>query len=816
MRKPHLTPRVRPWQRMVAIALIAAITWTPVSARGPGRAGIDALVEEPDALPPKGANQPANFVYSLDPTLQLPGDPTIPGSQVDALGPQSITLSADAVVGGPQGMTFGTPMTSSSGELMVPLSGVMHDATVNGQLAIPGVTAHIGTIDLVPPLLSLKTVEIPPVWGIDNFVRDEQAAIALGKALFWDAKVGSDGQACASCHFHAGADNRLKNQLNPGQRGGDNLFNATPTGGGGPNYTLTPADFPLFRLFDPKDRNSAVVFETNDVVSSQGTFSGDFVSLQPNGEEKCGNRPMDEFSVHGLLTRRVAPRNTPTVINAVFNYRNFWDGRANNVFNGSSPFGQRDTAATVLKAQGDGSAVPVAMALVNASLASQAVGPALSDVEMSCAGKTFKQLGRKMLPMRALSSQRVHPQDSVLASYRHSKLEGLNKTYEEMIKQAFASEWWRATGKFDGYTQMESNFSMFWGLAIMLYESTLVSDEAPIDKFVGWSGTPADPNALSVQERRGLAIFRGSKAMCVSCHRGAEFTSAATQLQPNRGDTNLVEHMFVGGGQLGIYDNGFYNIGVRPTKEDVGVGGTDPFGNSLSYSRQYLSWLSGNSIPDQLQVKPCLFTIKTDIFDCWTNPDPNMARVGVDGAFKVPSLRNVALTQPYFHNGSRFTLEQVVDYYNRGGDRRGPDGNDTSGFTDALATNGGMSNVHPVVRPLGLTSTEQADLVAFLRNALTDRRVACEQAPFDHPELRITNGHVGNTQLITSRTKDTKGMDAYITLPQVGANGLPAGECMHSDAGKKYEHHVRDGRSHHERKSLLHVSIAPRNGAQEK
>jgi hypothetical protein len=89
MRKPHLTPRVRPWQRMVAIALIAAITWTPVSARGPGRAGIDALVEEPDALPPKGANQPANFVYSLDPTLQLPGDPTIPGSQVDALGPQS-------------------------------------------------------------------------------------------------------------------------------------------------------------------------------------------------------------------------------------------------------------------------------------------------------------------------------------------------------------------------------------------------------------------------------------------------------------------------------------------------------------------------------------------------------------------------------------------------------------------------------------------------------------------------------------------------------------------------------------------------------
>jgi cytochrome c peroxidase len=788
MSKLNSPPRVRPWQRAVAVALITAIAWAPVGARGPGRPGIDALVEEPDALPPLGANQPVNFIYSLDPTLSLPGNPSVPGSQVDAVGTQTITLSADAVVGGPAGMTFGTPMTSSSGELMVPLLGVTPDAMVNGQLAIPAVNAHIGSIDLVPPLVSLKTVAIPPVWGLEDYVRDKPAAIALGKALFWDAKVGSDGQACASCHFHAGADNRLKNQLNPGQRGGDNLFNATPTGGGGPNYTLKPADFPLFRLFDPKDRNSAVVFETNDVVSSQGTFSGDFVGLLPNGDEKCGTRPIDEFSVHGVLTRRVAPRNTPTVINAVFNYRNFWDGRANNIFNGNSPFGLRDTAATVLKAQPDGSAIAVPMALANASLASQAVGPALSDFEMSCANKTFKQLGRKMLPLRALSSQLVHPQDSVLASHRHARQPGLTKTYTQMIKQAFASDWWNSTGNFAGYTQMESNFSMFWGLAIMMYESTLVSDEAPIDKFVGWSGKAADPTALSVQERRGLAIFRGSKAMCVSCHRGAEFTAAGTQLQPNQGDTNLVEHMFVGGGQLGMYDNGFYNIGVRPSKEDVGVGGTDPFGNSLSYSRQYLSWLSGNSIPDPLEVKPCLFTIKTDAIDCWTHPDPNMTRVGVDGAFKVPSLRNVALTQPYFHNGSRFTLEQVVDYYNRGGDRRGPDGNDTSGLINASATNGGTSNAHPVIRPLGLTVTEQSDLVAFLRNALTDRRVACEQAPFDHPELRLPNGHAGNSQTVLSRKNDVKAIDSFITLPQVGANGLPQAGCLRSDIGTAFLH----------------------------
>ena len=778
--------RIQLWQRAVAIALAVLMAYAPAGARGPGRPGIDALVEAPDALPPAGANLPANFVFSQDPTLSLPGNPTVPGAQVSAVGPQPITISADAVVGGPSGMTLGAPMNSSSGEPMVPLVGVRPDLTINGKLAIPAVSAMIGRIDLVPPLVSLKTVEIPPVLGLEYFVRNKPAAIALGKALFWDAKVGSDGQACASCHFHAGADNRLKNQLNPGQRGGNNLFNATATGGGGPNYTLTPADFPFLRLLDPLDRNSKVTFESKDVVASQGTFAGDFLSLQPNGNEKCGNRPIDEFSVHGLLTRRVTSRNTPSVINAVFNFRNFWDGRANNVFNGNNPFGNRDTKAQVLEARPDGTTAWVSIKLPNASLASQAVGPALSDFEMTCANKTFQQLGRKMLPMRALSTQRVDPLDSVLAPYRNGNLLGLGNTYTQMIKQAFEADWWRGPGQFDGYTQMETNFSMFWGIAIMMYESTLVSDEAPIDKFVGWTGTAADPNALSVQEKRGLAVFRSSKATCVSCHKGAEFTSAAAGLQPNHGETNVVEHMFVSGGQLGMYDNGFYNIGVRPTVEDVGVGGLDPFGNPLSFSRLYLDRLRGNNIPDSMDVKPCLYTIKTDAIDCWHHPDPTMTRVGVDGAFKTPSLRNVALTQPYFHNGSSFTLEQVVDFYNRGGNRRGPDGNDTTGLADPSATNGGTSNAHPVIRPLGLSSAEKADLVAFLRNALTDRRVACEQAPFDHPELRIFNGHVGNAQAVVSRTNDVRAIDDFINIPPVGAKGLPKDACLKSDIGTRF------------------------------
>src|SRR5262245_54611797 len=75
-----------------------------------------------------------------------------------------------------------------------------------------------------PPLMSdltalpgdLRAVEAPLPPDLDNFIKDRQAAIALGKALFWDMQVGSDGvQACASCHFRAGADPRSKNQLNP-------------------------------------------------------------------------------------------------------------------------------------------------------------------------------------------------------------------------------------------------------------------------------------------------------------------------------------------------------------------------------------------------------------------------------------------------------------------------------------------------------------------------------------------------------------------------------------------------------------------------
>src|SRR4051812_2055228 len=55
---------------------------------------------------------------------------------------------------------------------------------------------------------SLKTVTVPEPPNLGDFVQDRAAAIRLGKALFWDVQASSDSMtACASCHFHAGADN---------------------------------------------------------------------------------------------------------------------------------------------------------------------------------------------------------------------------------------------------------------------------------------------------------------------------------------------------------------------------------------------------------------------------------------------------------------------------------------------------------------------------------------------------------------------------------------------------------------------------------
>jgi cytochrome c peroxidase len=76
-----------------------------------------------------------------------------------------------------------------------------------------------------------------------------------------------------------------------------------------------------------------------------------------------------------------------------------------------------------------------------------------------------------------------------------------------------------------------------------------------------------------------------------------------------------------------------------------------------------------------------------------------------DGAFRTPTVRNVRRTAPYFHHGRFVTLEQVVEFYDRGGGRG-------LGLT--------VPNEDPEIRPLHLSAEEKRVLLVFMRESLTD------------------------------------------------------------------------------------------------
>ncbi|MFO1417108.1 MAG: cytochrome c peroxidase [Methylotetracoccus sp.] len=660
-----------------------------------------------------------------------------------------------------------------------------------------------GAHGVTPP--SLKGIPVPSTPGLvdgdDPIVIDKQSAIQLGKSLFWDVNVGSDGIACASCHFHAGADVRTRNQMAPGEfhGGADTAHTFEPTasgGAGGPNYELRAADFPTHQLSDINDRDSAVLYTTDDVISSAGVVAGKFDSAGPKGgsDDRCSEITDDIYHIGKLNTRRVEPRNTPTIINAAFNFRNFWDGRANNLFNGSSPFGPRDPKAGIWIAQGDGSVKKQKILLENSALASQAVAPAVNITEMSCVDRKYSDIARKLLARRPLQFQQVHQQDSVLADLRDSSGKGLGTTYEALIRKSFAPRYWAATariGKAPGYTQIESNFPFFLGLALQLYQQTLISDDAPFDSPRDSKNVPTD---LSPQQARGLTVFLN--AHCSQCHRGPTLSAAAhpdvysapSDTGPLLVNRKTLRGSFTGVGvAFGIMDEGYANTGVTPTDHDPGQGANDPFGNPLSFSAQYLQVLLGQraEMVDPISVKACAFDTpfyfdypaKALIADPFgsdgcgarkiyaktpsvqvieaelTKPGQGKALVAIDGVFKIPSLRNVELTGPYMHNGSMKSLKEVVDFYSRGGNFDNP---------HQFAT---------LVFPQALTAQQKADLVAFLYS-LTDERVRWEREPFDHPEIKVPVGHAERA----SPKRPWAASDKFIVVPAVGRDGRTAAQ----------------------------------------
>lgn len=660
----------------------------------------------------------------------------------------------------------------------------------------------------LPPdnLIGIKPPKTPGLSGGSKpIIVSAHYARMLGKALFWDSSIGSDGMACATCHYHAGADERTTNQMNPGQRHVNSLtgetFQPMASGGlGGVNYTLRLQDFPTYQLSDPSDRLSSIVFRSDDVVGSSGTNLGVFESASATGtsSDNCANLSDPIFHLDGKNTRRTTDRNAPSVINAVFNFRNFWDGRANNLFNGETSWGNRDPQAGAWVTGAGGVAYKRNLALQNASLASQAVAPPINDSEMSCKQRSMADVGFKMLKRRALESQTVSPEDSVLGRFASKGGKGITLTYEQMIRKAFSKRFWNGKGDFGvqkngtPYTMMEANFALFFGIAVMEYEKTLISNKSPYDTPMGPGHIP---KGLNDQQKRGLQLFLNGH--CQNCHGGPTFSAAADPylLKVQEGYPNLVTRSSVDGsvGPMAhnvLRDIGFANTSVTPTSWDIGAGDVDPWGNPLTYSAQYSEALSkgSNSLVDPIRIFACSFEVPF-VFDwaldalqepnvkyppekckgyreqglvpkslAWSAeqalPKNGKAGIATAGTFKIPSLRNVELTGPFMHNGSMKNLEEVIDFYNRGGNLINENHFETFVF------------------PQGFSPQEKADLVAFLKS-LTDERVRWEQAPFDHPELVIPNGAIPGA---VSPIRSNVTADLTETIPAIGRGGRSIAE----------------------------------------
>ena len=182
--------------------------------------------------------------------------------------------------------------------------------------------------------------------------------------------------------------------------------------------------------------------------------------------------------------------------------------------------------------------------------------------------------------------------------------------------------------------------------AIAAYERTQIAFDSPFDHFMA-----GEQNALTPQQKRGWAIFNG-QGRCMSCH-----------------GWNPTRPLFT--------DDRFHNIGVSAHNAQF-----------VPHARQALALLSrgGGALQiDQLAIA----TDMSEVGRFLVTKQPHDI-----GAFRTVGLRNLFVTEPYFHDGSQATIWDTLDHYNKGGVQ--------NPFLD-----GGIV-------PLGLSEQQEDDLAAFL------------------------------------------------------------------------------------------------------
>ncbi len=228
-------------------------------------------------------------------------------------------------------------------------------------------------------------------------------------------------------------------------------------------------------------------------------------------------------------------------------------------------------------------------------------------------------------------------------------LEMGNRTYDEVIGRIraipeYRASFHRAFGKEPAIEDLAK--------AIACFERTLVAADSSFDRFVA-----GDSAAMSEQAKRGFALFRG-RARCSRCHTFSDLNPFFTDFSFH--NTGVAANH----ARFADISRRAYEVaereGAKPAIDAIGrEEGGDELGRML-YSYQ--------------------------VFDL--------------GSFRTPSLRNVSLTAPYFHDGSAKTLNDVVRFYN----------------------DGGKPNINREweLHALNLSESDQKDLVAFLES-LTGR-----------------------------------------------------------------------------------------------
>lgn len=206
------------------------------------------------------------------------------------------------------------------------------------------------------------------------------------------------------------------------------------------------------------------------------------------------------------------------------------------------------------------------------------------------------------------------------------------------------------------------------GMALASYERTLVSANSPFDRW-RYGG---DAQALSPAAQHGFVLFAG-KAGCIACHQVGKDSALFT-------------------------DNAMHNtgIGYRESME------REPPSRKVVVAPGVVLNVPGSvirSVSQPVANDLGLYEVTQDPADRWK--------------YRTPSLRNVALTAPYMHNGSLATLREVVELYNHGG----------------------VPNevLDPLIHPLKLTTEEVDDLVAFLESLTGDNVQALVSDAFAAP-----------------------------------------------------------------------------------